>query len=325
MTSSISYPCPPTETYVVGIDVGGTKIRAGLADVNGSIVAELTEPTQAQGGSDLVAQLVNVIGRLTAIHGIHHTEVVATGIGGAGVPNASAGFDLAPNLGATEKGLIDDLKAALGHPVVLENDVNVAAIGELHEGVGRESDNFVFISVGTGIGMGVILNGSLVRGVSGAAGEIGYLPIGADPFDAKNHRRGPLEEKVAGRTLVDRYELSSGHAVAAHEVFDRVADGDEHAIAAVSDEAKYLALALVAVNAVLNPEIIVLGGGVGSRDELLRPLTSWLTQLGSPVLDIRRSELGNRAPIIGAARIALDHLDHLDLLQGSILTKGPAR
>lgn len=315
MTGATEYPHAPSETYVVGIDVGGTKIRAGLADANGDVVAELTKPTQAQ-GADLVAQLVNAIGQLAATHGIHPAKVAATGIGGAGVPNDTAGFDLAPNLGATERGLAEDLQAALRHPVLLENDVNVAAIGELYEGVGRESENFVFVSVGTGIGMGIVANGTLVRGVTGAAGEIGYLPIGADPFDPTNHRRGPLEEKLAGHTLADRYQLSTGHTVTTRDVFDRVATGDEHAIAAVDDEAKYLALALVAVNAVLNPEIVVLGGGIGSRTELLQPLTSWLTKLGSPVLDIRLSELGHRAPVVGAARLALDHIQSQILLKG---------
>lgn len=316
MTNPAVQPDALTQTYVVGIDVGGTKIRAGLADADGSVVADLTVPTQAQGGTDLVAQLVNIVGQLADTYGIRPSQISATGIGGAGVPNDTAGFDLAPNLGATQNGLTEDLEAALGHPVVLENDVNVAAIGELHEGVGRESSNFVFVAVGTGIGMGIVANGTLVRGATGAAGEIGYLPIGADPFHSDNHRRGPLEEKLAGHTLADRYELSTGHTVTTRDVFDRVVTGDAHAIAAVSDEAKYLALALVAVNAVLNPEIVVLGGGIGSRTELLHPLTSWLAQLGSPVLDIRLSKLGHRAPIVGAARLALEHLNRPILLKG---------
>lgn len=319
MTDITTFAHTPSQTYVVGIDVGGTKVYAGLADTNGTIVAELTEPTHNQGGASMVTQLVQIVERLADMHGIHPTQVAATGLGGAGVPNATTGFDLAPNLAATENGLSENLKVALGHYVTLENDVNVAAIGELHEGVGRESSNFVFIAVGTGIGMGIVANGTLVRGAYGAAGEIGYLPIGADPFDTDNHRRGPLEEKLAGRTLSERYQRSTGHAVTTPEVFDRAASGDGDALAAVNDEAKYLALALVAVNAVLNPEIIVLGGGIGARAELIGPLRSSLAQLGSPTLDIRFSQLGHRAPVIGAARLALDQLNSL---HRSNLTKG---
>lgn len=303
-------------SYVVGVDVGGTKIRAGLADAEGGIVAEVVAPTHPQGSPNLVAQLVDVIGQLTRAHGIRHDQVAATGIGGAGVPNDTAGFDLAPNLGSTEQGLAEELEAALGHPVLLENDVNVAAVGELHEGVGREADDFVFVAVGTGIGMGVVVGGSLVRGATGAAGEIGYLPVGADPFDAAHHRRGSLEERVAGHTLAERYERSTGQRVTTRDVFDRVAIGDPHAIDAVDDEARYLALALVSVNAVLDPDVFVLGGGIGTRPELLAPLRAWLGRLGCPVLDIRFSELGHRAPVIGAARLALEHLHSPTLVKG---------
>ncbi|MEV8249862.1 ROK family protein [Microbacterium sp. NPDC076768] len=308
MTTAASTGNTHSSIYVVGIDVGGTKIHAGLVDANGDIVAETTVPTHVASGADLASQLVEVIGNLADLGGVTLSQIVATGIGGAGVPNDTAGFDLAPNLSATENGLSEDLEAALGHPVLLENDVNVAAVGELHSGVGRESDNFVYVAVGTGIGMGIVANGSLVRGATGAAGEIGYLPIGADPFDERNHRRGPLEESLAGHTLADRYRLSTGRTITTREVFDRVAEDDEHAVAAVSDEAKHLALGLAAVNAVLNPEIIVLGGGVGSRPELLLPLAAWLLELGIPSIDVRLSELGHRAPVVGAARLALDHI-----------------
>jgi predicted NBD/HSP70 family sugar kinase len=311
-------PPAPATTYVVGIDVGGTKIRAGLADAGGRIVADVVAPTHPHGSTSLVEQLVEVIGELVRAHGIRHADVVATGLGGAGVPNDTAGFDLAPNLGATEHGLAEELEAALGHPVLLENDVNVAAVGELHEGVGREADDFVFVAVGTGIGMGVVVGGALVRGATGAAGEIGYLPVGADPFDVAHHRRGSLEERVAGHTLAERYERSTGQTITTRDVFDRVALGDRHAIDAVDDEARYLALALVSVNAVLDPDIFVLGGGIGSRPELLAPLRSWLARLGSPALDIRFSELGHRAPVIGAARLALEHVHSPTLVKGLI-------
>lgn len=311
-------PSACTSTYVVGIDVGGTKIRAGLADADGGIVTEVVAPTHPQGSQNLVAQLVDVVGELARAHGIRPSQVAATGIGGAGVPNDTAGFDLAPNLGATEHGLAEELEAALGHTVLLENDVNVAAVGELHEGMGREVDDFVFVAVGTGIGMGVIVGGALVRGATGAAGEIGYLPVGADPFEVANHRRGSLEERVAGHTLAERYERSTGRSISTRDVFDRVGLGDRHAIAAVDDESRYLALALVSVNAVLDPDVFVLGGGIGSRPELLAPLRSWLGRLGSPALDIRFSELGHRAPVIGAARLALEHVHSRTLVKGLI-------
>ncbi|WP_158253358.1 ROK family protein [Cryobacterium sp. N19] len=306
-----------TSYYVIGIDLGGTKIRAGLADSTGIILAERTEPTNSAGGPELVHQLVVVIRTLCVDASVAFADLRATGIGGAGVPNDSAGFDLAPNLGASGSGLTQSLEAALGHRVVLENDVNVAAIGELVAGVGRETDNFVFVAVGTGLGMGIVVNGQLVRGATGAAGEIGFLPFGADPFDPANHLHGPLEEVTAGHTLADRYRRSTGQTVSTRDVFALAGRADSDAIAALDDEAQYLALALVAVNAILNPEIFVLGGGVGSRTGLLPHLTPWLVRLGAPTLDIRFSELGHQAPIVGAVQLALEALATNPLVKGS--------
>ncbi|MFT4235331.1 MAG: ROK family protein [Microbacterium sp.] len=293
--------------FVVGIDLGGTKTLGGIATIDGSIVAEHTVAT-TQAAGQLPAQLISLIEALASRAGIDREAVAATGIGGAGVPDQhSGGFSMAPNLMLSgDRPLHDELTRALGHPIVLENDVNVAALGELHEGVGRVAADFVFISIGTGVGMGIVADGRLLRGAHGAAGEIGYLPVGTDPLDPAHQRRGPLEEQLAGDALVARYRAASGAALTAPDIFSRAVQGDPHASAAIDEHARWVATAIVAVNAVLDPGIVVLGGGVGARPELLGPVRTWLAALGASSVDVRISELGSQAPVIGAVHLALD-------------------
>ncbi|MFZ4896304.1 ROK family protein [Plantibacter sp. Mn2098] len=295
--------------FVVGIDLGGTKVRAGIADLSGRVLYELTEPTIDGAGRGLVLQLSDMVAKLAEAAGATSVDVVATAIGGAGVADGDSGrFDRAPNLGDLAGfSLTTELESALGHPVILENDVNIAALGELHEGAGAKHDSFAFVSVGTGIGVGLILDGKLWTGARGGAGEIGYLPLGADPLDPASHRRGALEEVVAGDAITGRYTTGSGeplHNAAA--VFDRAELGDPHATASLDAEARWLAHALVAVDAVVNPGLFVLGGGIGTRVELLEPIRDWLVLLGRPDLEVVISSLGSHAPIVGAVRLAID-------------------
>lgn len=293
--------------YVIGIDLGGTKIRAGIAAVDGTILAERKVPTGAD-GTGAVEMIKTVIDDLCDDIDADAQRIAATGIGGAGVPDeAGTSFELAPNLtGLSRMPFAERLAAALGHPVVLENDVNVAAIGELHYGLGRDRRNFVYVAIGTGIGMGIIANGQLVRGTRGAAGEIGYLPVGADPLDPSHWVRGPLEEVTAGDAITRRYRLAAAQELSTREILQRAGNGDSAALAAFDEEARWIAVALCAVKAVLDPELVILGGGIGSLSALLPPLHTWLERYGAPDLDIRISELGNRAPIAGAIQLALE-------------------
>jgi glucokinase len=293
--------------YVVGIDLGGTKVRAGIATLDGAVLQETTESTR--GGYAMVTQLSELVAGLAASVRASRSDIVATAIGGAGVPDpAAGGFDLAPNLGdLTGVDMVAELEARLGHRVVIDNDVNIAALGELHDGVGTEVDSFAFVSVGTGIGVGLVLDRQVWAGVTGGAGEIGYLPIGADPLDPVNQRRGALEEVVAGDAIVRRFEHASGRSgTTAVAVFDHAAAGDQDALAALDEEARWLAHAIVAVDSVVDPGLFVLGGGIGSRRELLDAVLRWLGRLGRTDIQVRISRLGSRAPIAGAVRLAIE-------------------
>ncbi|WP_284327921.1 ROK family protein [Demequina litorisediminis] len=252
----------------------------------------------------MTVRLAALLGRLATAAGVDPPAVRATAVGGAGVASAD-GFTLAPNLAHLDgTDVRSALETALGHTVVLENDVNVAALGELHSGTAGK--DFAFVSLGTGIGMGLVLGGRLIRGARGAAGEIGYLPLGADPLDPDNHRRGALEEMVAGETISHRYEDLTGLEVSTREVFARAARGDQGASAVIDGYARWVATALGAVIAVVDPGQIVLGGGIGLRPELLPRVQTWLDRIGHSHVPVLTSVLGDRAPLVGAVRLALE-------------------
>jgi glucokinase len=305
-------PEPLDSATVVGIDLGGTKIRAVQANRMGMVLAELIEPTDPQGGDRLVGQIVDIIAVLCEQSGAPLASIAVTAVGGAGTASAERGtLELAPNLGPTGAvSLRRELQSVLGHPVVLENDVNAAALGELRFGAAGR-DDFVFIAVGTGIGMGVIVDGRLLRGSRGAAGEISFLPFGADALDPSTHARGPLEEATAGSFIVDRYIKATGAMVSALDVFDRAAAGDAAAARILGDVAQNIARAIVAVVAVLDPGEVVLGGGIGGRAELLAPIQQWVARYGQPAVKVSTSELGVRATVIGAIVLANDEANRL--------------
>jgi predicted NBD/HSP70 family sugar kinase len=203
------------------------------------------------------------------------------------------------------------LREALPPTVTLDNDANLAAVGERTYGSGRDARTFVYVSVGTGIGMGVIIDGELYRGAHGAAGEVGYLPLGAEggePAGPDARRRGILEEAASADAVVRTAKrLGMAGATSAKRVFAAARGGDELALAAVEAEADRLALVVGTVAAIIDPEFVLLGGGIGSNIDLLRPplerRLAELTPLAPPVAE---GELGPDATVLGAVASALD-------------------
>jgi predicted NBD/HSP70 family sugar kinase len=292
---------------VLGVDLGGTKVRAALADGSGAVLAEITAATDGRGGRHVVEQIAVLARSLVRTGGVTPDRVRATAVGTPGVPDAESGtLGLSPNVdGLAGVNLRDELAARLGHPVVLDNDVTAAAVGERWAGAARDCDDFVFVAVGTGIGMGIVSGGRVIRGAQGAAGEIGYLPLGTDPFDPTNQHRGALEEATAGGKVAARYRAATGTAISTREVFDLAAQGDPVAVSVVAEHGRLLALAITAVTAVLDPALVVLGGGVGARPELLDPVRAALADLGKAPVEVRTTALGNRASVVGALTLAL--------------------
>ena len=189
-----------------------------------------------------------------------------------------------------------------------ENDVNLAALGEQAAGHGRGVRHFVFLSIGTGVGLGLVLDGRLYRGARGAAGEIAYLPIGeSDPHERSVRRRGPFEETVAGGSVARvAAELGMPRPLTAERVFAAARRGDPVALEAVEIEGRRLALGIAAIAAVVDPELVILGGGVGkSGDLLVRPIAEELRRLSPFHPRVEVSALGEDAVLTGAIATAL--------------------
>src|ERR671922_1142146 len=180
--SAMLYEVDPTAGYVVGIDIGRAWIRVAAADLSGEIVARRDERNRARGASALVESVATVAHDVVATAGLTWKRVAHTVVGGPGVfdPDSDR-LSLAPNVpGWSRPGVMSTLREVLPPTVTLDNDANLAAVGERTYGSGRDARTFVYVSVGTGIGMGVIIDGELYRGAHGAAGEVGYLPLGGD-------------------------------------------------------------------------------------------------------------------------------------------------
>ncbi len=294
---------------MLGVDLGGSYTRALLADAEGREVAAGSCVTPRDGATGVVAAIVDLCRRLAGEGGIAWERVAALGIGVPGVADRESGaLQLAPNLPPFDGvDLVGAVEAELGVRVLADNDVNVATLAEHRHGRGTGRDDFAFVAVGTGVGMGIFAGGRLQRGASGAAGEICMLPFGGDPFDPANHVRGTLEEAAAGIGVARRYAERMGSAPTDPvDLFAAAAAGDAVAADVLEHQASALALAVLAIHSVLDPGLIVFGGGLGSRPDLLAAVRERVARLSRRAIRVEPSVLGERAGVLGAVELARD-------------------
>src|SRR5919197_2984423 len=309
--SAMLYEVDRTAGYVVGIDIGRAWIRIAAADLSGHIVARRDERNRERSATALVRTVSEVAHSVVAAAGLTWEQVAHTVVGGPGVfdPDSDR-LLLAPNLpGWSRPGLMSSLREALPPSVTLDNDANLAAVGERTYGSGRDAKTFVYVSVGTGIGMGIIIDGHLYRGAHGAAGEVGYLPLGGGAVGGRDARlRGILEAAASADAVVrTAKQLGVEGATSAKRVFSAARAGDERAMAAVEAEGERLALVVGTVAAILDPDFVLLGGGVGSNLDLLRPpLERRLAELTPLAPRIAEGSLGQDAIVLGAVASTLD-------------------
>jgi predicted NBD/HSP70 family sugar kinase len=312
--SALLYELDPTAAYVAGIDVGRAWVRVAVADLGGEVVARRDERNRARGAAALVARTHDLAHEVVAEAGVPWENVAHTVVGSPGVLDPETGrLRYAANLpGWSRAGLVDELRAALTPSLVVDNDTNLAALGEAAYGRGRGVENFVYLSIGTGIGMGIVVGGELYRGARGAAGEVGFLPLAGGGLGAGDGRsssaRGALEEAAAaGGVVRTGREMGLSGTLTAERIFNAAAAGDPTALATVEREAERLAVVVAAVAAIVDPELIVLGGGIGANAAVLLPLlereVERLTPLRPPVV---LSELAHDAIVLGAIATALD-------------------
>lgn len=306
--SAVTYALRPDAAFVLGIDLGGTKLHVALADLQGEIVAESIESTSCDGGDAVVAQIGRMRDALLKRASVSAQHLRGGVMGSPGIVDpASGSIVFAPNIpGLDSLDVQAALRERIGIDVAIENDVNLAAIGEHWRGNSRKARSFAFIAVGTGIGMGIFSDGNLVRGARGAAGEIAYLPLGGDPYDTRGLRFGTLETAIGSVGIVERYlGLGGAPGGTVRDIFDRL-EIDEAARITIDEVSRILTTAILAVHSVLDSEVIIMGGSIGARPELKRHIEEHLGRCMREPVRIELSALGNRATLIGAIGGAID-------------------
>jgi predicted NBD/HSP70 family sugar kinase len=308
--SAILYELNPRAGWVVGIDVGRSWLRAAIADLNGDIVARRDERARASSAQSLLSHTGEMAHALASDAGIRWRQVTFATVGSPGVFEPSRGqVVLAHNLpGWGRQGLVEAMQRELGTNIGFENDVNLATVGEQWHGLGKDVSNFVYLHVGTGVGLGLVLNGELYRGSTGVAGEVGYLPLATvDPHDPANRRRGALESALGAKGVVRAAQaIGMAPPLTPKKVFAAARRGDHKALEVVGIVAERIALAVAAVVPVIDPELVILGGGIGRNgDLLLEPIDRELRAVSPFHPRVEVSALGEDAELHGAVALAL--------------------
>jgi predicted NBD/HSP70 family sugar kinase len=298
------YEVHPDAGLVLALDVGREYLRGAFGDLSGSVRARETRRTHAEHGPGRIAELVRLADDLLSTEGLTRADLTQTVIGSPGVydPGRDSLVLTGKLAGWDRPSVLADLREAFGPSLVVENDVDAAALAELAHGHGRDVDTFAFVSVGTGVGMGLVVDGALHRGAHGAAGEIGFMPIadglGGDPRDAR--RRGSLESAASAAAVVRAARRSGMRGVVtARRVFAAAHSGDEVARAAVADEARVVAKAVCAIVTVVDPPLVVLGGGIGQAPGFVDAVRNELRTMAPVLPELRVSALGADAVVDG--------------------------
>jgi predicted NBD/HSP70 family sugar kinase len=303
--SALLYEIRPDAGFVLGLDIGQNYLRGALADLTGEVRAKHSAKTRASSVRGRVAELISLADSLCADAGVARSAITQTVIGSPGVYDPRRGaMALTGGLAGllSRPAVLAGLREAFGPDLVLENDVDAAALAEQARGHGREFSSLAFVWIGTGIGLGLVIDGKLHRGAHGVAGEIAYMPIsepqGADEQDAR--RRGTLEAAGSAPAVVRAARRAGMRGpVSALRVFEAAARGDERAAAVVAAEARLVAKAISAVVTVVDPALVVLGGGIGQAPGFAVAVTAELRGLAPVLPEVRVSALGTDAVIDG--------------------------
>ena len=298
------YEIRPGAGFVLGLDIGLRYLRGALADLTGEIRAKASARARASSVTGRVAELIRLADALCAEAGLEPAAITQTVIGSPGVydPRRNAMALTGQLSGWSRPAVLAGLREAFGQHLVVENDVDAAALAEQAHGYGRDFASFAFVWIGTGIGMGLVLDGRLHRGVHGVAGEIAFQPIseglGTDPGDAR--KRGALEAAASAQAVVRAARRAGMRGpVSARRVFAAAARGDERAAAVVAQEARLVAKAVCSVVTVVDPELVVLGGGIGQAPGFAAAVTDELRRLAPVLPEVRVSALGTDAVVDG--------------------------
>jgi glucokinase len=304
--------------YVIGVDIGGTNLRLALADMAGKVLARWSSTVTNSRSADAVVDLIHKgAEQLLQEASISRSDLRAIAAGAPGVTDVDAGIVIATSylMGWRDIPLQQLLEIKFGIPAAIDNDVNLAALGEGWAGAAKDTEDFVFLAIGTGMGAGIVLNGELYRGKKWSAGEIGYMLIpGAPDKPIERGQPGALEGMIGGEGIKAQWQhhwqkdkSSSPNNLTATEIFDAALTGDPLAQFILDQSSRMLAYAIYNMALVLNCPLFVLGGGVGMHPALCEATRCVLNQRNARAQSqLALSTLGAEAQLMGAVRLALD-------------------
>lgn len=312
---------------LIGVDLGGTTIKFAILTENGEIQQKWSLRTNIlDDGSHIVPDIINSINHHLDLYKMSRDQFIGIGMGTPGTIDRERGTVIgAYNLNwKTTQNVKEEIEQGTGMQFALDNDANVAALGERWKGAGNEGDDVAFITLGTGVGGGLISNGKLIHGVVGAGGEVGHMIVKPDGYLCTCGNHGCLEQYASATGIVhiaqdkaEEYEgnsrlkamIDNGDEITAKIVFDLAKENDYLANTVVDEVCFYLGLATANLSNALNPEYLVIGGGVSAAGEfLLKRVKQNFEKFAFPTVrtstQLKLAELGNDAGVIGAASLA---------------------
>ena len=304
--------------YVFGVDIGGTTVKLGLFNIDGEVLDKWEIATRKEdGGAYILKEIAESVEAKMAEKNIDKSDVTGVGMGVPGPVKEDGTVMKCVHLGWGRFNAAEELSGLLGLPVKAGNDANMAALGEYWQGGGKEYKSIIMVTLGTGVGGGIIINGKMMAGVNGAGGEIGHMTVDLAEQDKCNcGKKGCLEQyasatgivRLANRALQSSdkpSKLRDVKTISAKEIFDAAKEGDELAQSLAEEHGKYLGLALANVACVVDPDAFVIGGGVSKAGDILIDITKkYFEEFAFHACrnaSFKLATLGNDAGIFGAA------------------------
>ncbi|UOQ94595.1 ROK family transcriptional regulator [Halobacillus shinanisalinarum] len=306
----------PKKAFIIGMDIGGTKVAIGITDLYGEVCVYRDFPTQDHLERDLFEVIKDQVEMMKEELKIDDTKILGVGVGIPGITNIEEGMvKEAPALKWNRFPIRKRLQEIFDLPIYIDNDVNINVLGEHWKGVGRNKNNLIYIAIGTGIGSGLMINGSLYRGSTYSAGEIGYLVT--DRVHAKNYHPvyegyGFLESIASGSSIGNQLSERLGKAVSAKEAFELYQQQNKDAQEVIDFAIENLALGIANYVSLFDPELVILGGGVsGSYSVIRKQMMNVIERYTPETCEVVQTTFGKESGVVGAVALFLKEFDTL--------------